>query len=92
MIKNQEFQNMLKNSSYTKEQSLIFNNEHKIIDLLIKKDDSYIVVDYKTTLQKSYQHIKQVSNYTQGIKDITKSENVKSCLVYLHKDNIDIVF
>jgi len=91
LINNKEFKDMISNATYTKEQSLVFNNEHKIIDLLIKKGDSYIVVDYKTTNQKSYKHIKQISNYCEGIKNITKSEDIKSCLIYLHKNNIDMV-
>ena len=91
LIKNTEFQNLILNSNFTKEQSLIFDGEHKIIDLLIQKDDEYIVVDYKTTIDKSYQHNIQVSKYVEAIKDIVKNQNVKGYIVYLHFDTIEII-
>jgi len=91
LINNVEFQQIVENSSFTKEQALMFNNEHKIIDLLVQKEDGYIVVDYKTTNEKSSSHLKQVQNYVQAIKDITKEVNVKGYLVYLHKNNVELL-
>ena len=37
LIHNEQFQDMIKESSFTKEQALKYNNELKIIDLLVKK-------------------------------------------------------
>ena len=91
LINNIKFQKIVKNASFTKEQALMFNNEHKIIDLLIKNDEGYVVVDYKTTNEKSSSHLKQVQNYVQAIKDITKESNVKGYLVYLHKNDVELL-
>ncbi|RLA84083.1 MAG: RecB-like helicase [Epsilonproteobacteria bacterium] len=91
LINNNTFISILENGSFTKEQSLMFNGEHKILDLLIKKDDGYIVVDYKTTVEKSLSHIKQVQNYKNAIKDITNMKNIKGYVVYLHFKNIEII-
>jgi exodeoxyribonuclease V beta subunit len=91
LIENEQFQNIIKDSSFTKEQALMFNNEHKIIDLLIQNDKGYVVVDYKTTNEKSSSHLKQVQHYVQAIKDITKESNVKGYLVYLHKNDVELL-
>ena len=91
LITDTKFQNIILNSNFTKEQSLIFDGEHKIIDLLIQKDNGYIVVDYKTTVDKSYQHNIQVSKYVEAIKDIVKDQNVIGYIVYLHFKNIEII-
>ena len=91
LIDDEVFKELIKNSSYTKEQSLIFESEHKIIDLLIHSTNSFKVVDYKTTNQKSHYHNTQVVKYIDAIKDITKNEEVYGYIVYLHQDCIDIV-
>ncbi|MEA3497663.1 MAG: RecB-like helicase [Campylobacterota bacterium] len=91
LIDDKNFKNLIDDSTYTKEQSLIFENEHKIIDLLIDSKDGYKVVDYKTTNNKSDTHNTQVLKYIEAIKEITRSQNVKGYIVYLHKDRIDIV-
>jgi len=91
LIKNDKFQNIVRNSNCTKEQSLIFENEHKIIDLLVEKEDSYVVVDYKTTIGQSYSHIQQVQKYVEAIKDIAQTDDVVGYVVYLQKENIELL-
>jgi len=87
LIENQEFQSLLHNNDYEKEQELIFNGELKIIDLLIESDDKYIVIDYKTTLGVSDSHFEQVQLYTNAINEITKKD-VEGYLVYLKNDEV----
>jgi len=91
LISNDLFQSIVKDASFTKEQALMFNNEHKIIDLLVQNGEGYVVVDYKTTNEKSTSHLKQVQHYVQAIKDITNTSNVKGYLVYLHKNNVELL-
>ena len=91
LIENKDFINMISCTEYSKEQSLIYNQEMKILDLLIKKDDSYIVVDYKTTKEKSNSHINQVKFYKKAIANITKSKNIYGYVIYLKKLNIEII-
>lgn len=91
LIGNTQFQSIINNSNFTKEQSLIFKNEHKIIDLLLQKEDSFIVVDYKTTLSQSYTHREQVQKYLEAIKNIMKTNNVVGYIVYLQQNNIELL-
>ena len=41
--------------------------EIKIIDLLLFKDGNYYIIDYKTTKEKSAEHITQVAFYKKAI-------------------------
>jgi exodeoxyribonuclease V beta subunit len=83
LIQNSEFSNLINLSEFTKEQSLIYKNELKIIDLLVKKDDNLYIFDYKTTKDELQEHINQVSHYKKAIKNIFKSDKVYAYLVYL---------
>ena len=69
----------------------MFEDEIKILDLLVKKDDSYFICDYKTTTALSDEHKNQVRFYEKAIKDIVKSNEVKSYVIYLQQDKIQIV-
>ena len=91
LISNSGFQDLVSDAVYAKEQSLIFEGEHKIIDLLVQKDDKFIIIDYKTTIQKSSSHNKQVENYVNALKDILSNKNIIGYVVYLQKNNIEIV-
>jgi len=90
LLTNNTFQSLLKNSTYTKEQSLKYNDELKYIDLLIKKKNQYIIIDYKTTQESQTEHIYQVSNYKKAISKISKNSNVEAYLFYLKKDQLTI--
>ncbi|WP_323588635.1 RecB-like helicase [Aliarcobacter butzleri] len=88
LINNHFFKFLITNSVLTSEQSLIYKEELKIIDLLIYKDDTYYILDYKTTKEElDEEHKNQVLYYKEAIKEIFKTSNVKSYLVYLKMDN-----
>ncbi|MFW2555290.1 RecB-like helicase [Aliarcobacter butzleri] len=88
LINNDFFKFLVTNSVLTSEQSLIYKEELKIIDLLIFKDDTYYILDYKTTKEElDEEHKNQVLYYKEAIKEIFKTSNVKSYLVYLRIDN-----
>ncbi|MGB3751602.1 MAG: RecB-like helicase [Arcobacteraceae bacterium] len=91
LIHNEQFLKIIEKSAFTKEQALMFNGEHKIIDLLIQNENGYSIIDYKTTLEKSASHQRQVKNYVKAIEDITKDEKVEGYLVYLHQKNVEIL-
>ena len=88
LIKNKKFSSLLKDSEFISEQSLVFNGEIKIIDLLLYKEDKYYIFDYKTTKDKSNEHIKQVSYYKKAISDIFKTQDVYSYIIYLKEDEV----
>ena len=87
LINNNTFQSLINNSMFITEQSLIYKEEIKIIDLLLIKDDCFYIIDYKTTKEELQEHKLQVSHYKKAIKSIFDTSNVKSYLVYLKSDN-----
>jgi len=68
---------------------LLFDDELKVIDLLIEKEDKFIVVDYKTTNQKDKSHDLQVKNYVRYVSNISNKTTI-GYMVYLRKDEIEI--
>ena len=83
LIQNEEFNSFLDDAKFLREQSLIYNGEIKIIDLLIEKENKYYIFDYKTTVQENKEHEKQVLFYKKAIKEISNSDEVYAYLVYL---------
>jgi exodeoxyribonuclease V beta subunit len=73
-----------------KEVPLSFGGEVKQVDLLIEKDDRYIVVDYKSSENVMIKHIKQVAYYKRALKEIF-SKNVDGYLCYVRDDEVEIV-
>ena len=90
LINNEKFSSLIKDSKFITEQSLVYKEEIKIIDLLLFKEDNYYIIDYKTTKKKSAEHIVQVAHYKKAIKDIFKTQNVFSYLIYLHSNEVFI--
>ncbi|XPV54733.1 MAG: hypothetical protein ACNI3H_07445 [Halarcobacter ebronensis] len=86
LLVNSEFLVLVKEGNYSKEQSLIYKNELRIIDLLVEKDNKYYIFDYKTTKGELQEHVYQVSYYKKAIKDILASDEVYSYIVYLNED------
>ncbi len=91
LVNDDVFQKLVENAKYVKEQSLIYNGEHKIIDLLIEKNGGYVVVDYKTTNEKSYHHNIQVQEYIEALKNIMPNKQLFGIIAYLTKEKIELV-
>jgi exodeoxyribonuclease V beta subunit len=91
LIQNQQFQDIVLNATYFKEQTIMFDKSIKILDLLIKKDNKYFIIDYKTTTAQSDEHKLQIEHYKKAIKNITGTTEVDSLIIYLKKDEIEIV-
>ena len=85
------FMELIKDAQFISEQSLIYKDEVKIIDLLLFKNDSYFIVDYKTTKEQLNEHRLQVLHYKKAIKEIFDTSNVTSYLVYLKPNNCQII-
>lgn len=88
LIENQEFSEILKDANFFTEQSLIYNQELKILDLLVEKNGDYFIFDYKTTNNESNEHIKQISFYKEAIKNIFNTNRVFSYLIYLQESRV----
>ncbi len=83
LVKNEYFSNLVIKSEFLSEQALIYKGELKIIDLLLKYDDKYIIFDYKTTLNEQEEHLSQLLYYKKAIKDIFNTTEVSSFVIYL---------
>ena len=90
LIQNEQFLSFVKNSEFITEQALMYNSEVKIIDLLLKKEDQYYIMDYKTTRDATPEHIKQVAHYKKAIQEIFNTQKVEAYLVYLKPDSISL--
>ncbi|EQB39538.1 hypothetical protein M947_05970 [Sulfurimonas hongkongensis] len=90
LIQSEEFTSQLGGEIY-KEQAIRYKNNLRYIDLLIKqKDESYTVIDYKTSQSYTQNHKTQVKFYMEAIKEITKRK-VKGYIVYLLDASLDAV-
>lgn len=88
MLKSPIFQDIEKSTFY-QEYSFLYEEENKektgIIDLLIVKEEEWIIVDYKTSDINEKEYIKQVQGYMEYIKTIT-DKPVKGYLYSLLKE------
>jgi exodeoxyribonuclease V beta subunit len=91
LINNDKFNKLVENSTFYKEQALIYNEELKIIDLLIQKNEKIIIVDYKTSKTEQYSHIKQISYYIKALQKIYNTQKIEGYLVYLQKNNTKVI-
>ena len=88
LLENKIFNELISNAKFITEQALVYKGEVKIIDLLLYKEEKYYIFDYKTTKEKSKDHVSQVSYYKKAIKEILKSEEVFSYLIYLKENEV----
>ena len=85
-----DFQKLLQNAIYTKEQPLKYKKNLYYVDLLIQNDEGCIVVDYKSGKNFHEEHLKQVRTYKTAVGAITKKQ-VEGYLCYILEDGIEIV-
>ncbi len=90
LINHSEFNALVTQSEFITEQALMYKNELKIIDLLLKTADGYVIIDYKTTKDELPEHLQQVNHYKKAITSIFNTQNVKGYLVYLRPTQIHL--
>lgn len=88
LLANDFFTKLINKSEFLSEQALIYKDELKIIDLLLKCENKYIIFDYKTTISEHEEHITQVRYYKKAIKEIFKTEEVMAFVIYLKTDKV----
>jgi len=89
LIQHPFFAELIEKSEYFKEIAIAHNGKLMIIDLLIKKEDGYIIVDYKSSSKSKEEHIAQVSHYIYAI-EATTAQRAKGYIFYLLADTIEI--
>lgn len=88
LLNNDEFIHLVNGECY-REKALRHKNNLKYIDLLVKSENKWIVIDYKSALSHSAEHLVQVNSYVNAIKEITGNEAI-GYICYLLKDSIKI--
>ena len=90
VIESEEFISLASGECY-KEKALRYKDNLRYIDLLVKQDDdSWVVIDYKSSMSYFDKHVKQVEYYVKAIKDITGNE-VKGYIAYILEKEVKIV-
>lgn len=85
LLENEFFMDMVKESNFSKEQAIVYKDEVKIIDLLVEKEEEYIIFDYKTTKDELHEHVQQVAHYKKAIQNITQCSSIKGYILYLNE-------
>jgi exodeoxyribonuclease V beta subunit len=80
----------LSDGAIAKERAISYASELRYIDLLVQKQDEWIVMDYKSAKGYSEQYHKQVGFYKKAVASIT-GEKVSAFLVYLLEEGCKIV-
>ncbi len=89
LLEDKEFQELVIGECY-KEKALKYKNKVYYIDLLIEKEESFVIIDYKSSKNYHDKHHKQVQNYKNAVYTIVKKQ-VSGYLCYLLEDSIEIV-
>jgi len=89
LLQNGEFISLVSGECY-REKALRYKKNLKYIDLLVKGENAWRVIDYKSALSHSAEHLAQVGFYVNAIKEITGDE-VSGYICYLLKDSVKIV-
>ena len=72
-----------------KEQPLMYGGELRYLDLLVRHDDRWVVIDYKSARRFEEEHRKQVGFYVQAVEAIT-DRKVEGYLCYLLEEGVQI--
>jgi len=89
LLANQTFLTLISGSVY-KEIPLSYEEEIKQVDLLVEKDDRYVVIDYKSSDFVQSKHIKQVSYYKKALAAIL-DKKVDGYLCYVKDEDVELV-
>ena len=90
LVKDESFLRLTKGELF-KEKALRYKNNLRYLDLLVKNcDGSYSVIDYKSAMNFSDKHLKQVRYYVKAVREITGSE-VRGYICYILEDEIRVV-
>ena len=81
---------VLSSGIVTKERAISYKGELRYIDLLVKQESGWVIMDYKSAKSHSEQYHKQVGFYKQAVSSIT-NDKVSGYLVYMLEEGCEIV-
>lgn len=89
LVKDDDFLSLTQGKVY-KEKAISYNKELRYIDLLIEQDDKWTVIDYKSAMNYTQSHLKQVNFYKKAVRAITV-QKVEGYICYLLEDGVKLV-
>ena len=89
LVEDEGFQSLSEGRVH-KEKAISYNKELRYIDLLIEKEDEWVIIDYKSSMSYTTSHLKQVNFYKKAIKEIT-GEAVRGYIAYLLEEGTKLV-
>ncbi|DAB28124.1 MAG: recombinase RecB [Sulfurimonas sp. RIFOXYD12_FULL_33_39] len=89
LLENKEFISLVNGECY-REKAIRYKKNLRYIDLLVKNESRWSVIDYKSSLSYARHHVKQVSYYINAVKEITGDE-VDGYICYLLEKSVKIV-
>ncbi len=88
-LNHKEFLELLK-GKVRREQPVVYKGELKRIDLLIQKENEWIVIDYKSSKESRSEHQKQVNYYKNILQNIFNIRT-KGYLFYLKEQSLELI-
>lgn len=77
----------LVDGTHYKEQPIAYNKELKQLDLLVEKEDRWVIIDYKTSPSRQSAHVTQVHHYKKAMSEIL-DKPVEAYLCYIRENEI----
>ncbi|WP_457749887.1 RecB-like helicase [Sulfurimonas sp.] len=90
LLSSQEFLELTQGECY-KEKALRYKNNLRYLDLLVKQEDGkYNIIDYKSAMNFTAEHVKQVRYYIKAVQEIT-GKKADGYICYVLADRVKIV-
>jgi exodeoxyribonuclease V beta subunit len=89
MLHDEKFVRLIQGKLH-KEKAISFQKELRYIDLLVEKEQEWVVIDYKSAMTYTQSHLKQVGFYKKAIASIT-SQKVRGYICYLLEEGLTLV-
>lgn len=89
LLDDKEFLSLSSGECY-REKAIRYKSNLRYIDLLVKSESGWNIIDYKSSLSYSSHHVKQVEYYVNAVKEITRDE-VDGYICYLLDKSVKIV-
>ena len=90
LLQNSKFHKLIDSSVFYKELPVVFDGDFKQIDLLVENDTEIKIIDYKTSRFVQMEHIEQVREYMNIVKQI-KDKKTSGYLCYLRFDKTELI-
>ncbi len=73
-----------------KEKAISYEGELRYIDLLVQRENEWVIIDYKSAMSHTQSHLKQVNFYKKAVREIT-AQPVRGYIAYLLDDGVKLV-